>query len=227
MPADVPACVFDAPEIHRGGNLYVHYGCGFTAPLQWVNFDASNTLKWERFPIIGRLYTKNSQRFPRNVRCGDIVTGLPVPDASCAGVFASHVLEHLALDDFHKAIANTRKILREGGIFRLVVPDLEWSAREYLSRLEAKDPRANAFFLEKTQLGYVERDRSFVGLFYAWLRTSAHLWMWDAPALIHALQQHGFRQVRRCSFGDCEDAMFARVESKDRFDDGVAIEARR
>jgi len=227
VPTKATAHHVDVHENHDSGFLYVQYGCGFTAPSQWMNFDASNTLKWERIPLIGRTYTKNSQRFPRNVRCGDIVAGLPVPDGSCSGVFASHVLEHLALDEFHRAIANTRKILRNGGIFRLVVPDLEWSARQYLNRLEANDATANSFFLEKTHLGHLKRDRGFLGLLYSWLQTSAHLWMWDAPSLIHALEQLGFHQVRRCSFGDCEDPMFGIVESKTRFEDGVAIEARR
>jgi hypothetical protein len=58
---------------------YVQYGCGWSAPKEWTNFDASLTLKWERLPILGR-YTKNSQHFPVNVRPGDIVKGLPVPD---------------------------------------------------------------------------------------------------------------------------------------------------
>ena len=47
--------------------LYVQYGCGFSAPAGWMNFDASPTLRFERSPI-GFLYTRNSERFPRNVR---------------------------------------------------------------------------------------------------------------------------------------------------------------
>jgi len=50
-------------------------------------------------------------------------------EESCRGVYASHVLEHLALDEFHRAIENTMRILEKGGVFRLVVPDLEWAAR--------------------------------------------------------------------------------------------------
>ena len=42
---------------------YVQYGCGFSAPEQWLNFDASPTLRFERLPIIGSLYTKNKSDF--------------------------------------------------------------------------------------------------------------------------------------------------------------------
>ncbi|MCP5113600.1 MAG: hypothetical protein GY953_22435, partial [bacterium] len=61
--------IASAPASPTG--LYVHYGCHFTAPDGWLNFDASPTLRFERFPILGRLYTKNESRFPPNVRYGD------------------------------------------------------------------------------------------------------------------------------------------------------------
>jgi SAM-dependent methyltransferase len=205
---------------------YVQYGCGWGAPKEWNNFDASLTLKWERLPFLGR-YTKNSQHFPVNVRPGDIVKGLPVPDESCQGVYASHVLEHLALEDFHKALQNTYRILRKHGIFRLVVPDLEWSAREYIARLNRGEPGANAFFFRETLLGCENRKGGLLGFALKLLNTSAHLWMWDEISMTQALKEHGFVQIRRCCFGDCEDTMFSIVENQARFENAVAIEAKR
>ena len=38
---------------------YVQYGCGFSTCNGWRNFDASWTLRFERIPVIGRIYTKN------------------------------------------------------------------------------------------------------------------------------------------------------------------------
>jgi len=60
-------------------DLYVQYGSGYSAPPGWLNFDASLTLRFERLPFIGGLYTRNSRRFPRVTRYGDVVAGLPVP----------------------------------------------------------------------------------------------------------------------------------------------------
>jgi hypothetical protein len=205
---------------------YVQYGCGWSAPKEWINFDASLTLRWERIPILGR-YTKNSRHFPANVRSGDIVKGLPVSDESCKGVYASHVLEHLTLEDFHSALENTYRMLQECGIFRLVVPDLEWSAREYIARLDRGDHRANEYFLRETTLGFEHRERGLIALARKLFNSSSHLWMWDERSLAQALNDHGFRQIRRCSFGDCEDQMFSSVEARDRFNNAVAMEARR
>src|SRR5712691_5357503 len=106
-------------------NLYVHYGSGWCAPPNWRNFDASPTLRFERIPVIGRLYTKNATRFPENIEYGDIVKGLPIEDESCKAIYCSHVLEHLSLEDFRVALRNTHKLLRKDGVFRFVMPDLE------------------------------------------------------------------------------------------------------
>ena len=56
--------------------VYVNVGCGFDAGDGWLNFDASPTLRFERVPVLGRLYTKNDARFPESVRYGDIVKGI-------------------------------------------------------------------------------------------------------------------------------------------------------
>lgn len=203
---------------------YVHYGCGFCAPDTWRNFDASPTLRFERLPLVGRLYTKNDRRFPRNVEYGDIVRGLPVPRSSCAAVYCSHVLEHLALEDLRAALRNTYEMLRPEGLFRLVVPDLEVLAREYLG---SQDPTASHRFMETSKLGRKQRRRDLIGMVYAYFK-SEHLWMWDFKSLSFELQRTGFQYVRRASIGDSEDARFADVEEVRRFGDrNLAIECRK
>lgn len=205
--------------------LYVQYGSGFSAPENWRNFDASPTLRFERVPVFGRLYTRNDQRFPPNVEYGDVVKGLPVASDSCAGVFASHVLEHLSLKDFHKALEETRRILRSGGMFRLVVPDLYHLCRRYVERYETGVPNANDAFMRDSYLGQTSRPRGPLGLLKACLGNSAHLWMWDEPSLSSALEEHGFGSVRRAEFGDCRDPAFRAVEHAERFKGACAMEA--
>jgi len=204
--------------------VYVQYGCGWCAPRGWVNFDASPTLRFERIPVVGRLYTKNALRFPDNVRYGDVVRGLPIEFDSCNGIYCSHVLEHLALEDVDRALKNTFSYLRTGGTFRLVVPDLERMTRDYLT---SDSVSAAIRFMESTGLGRPVRPRGLVGFVKSWLGNSAHLWMWDAKSMSEKLIQHGFRAVRRCSFGDAEDAKFKEVEDRDRFEGCLAMECKK
>lgn len=207
--------------------LYVQYGCAFSAPAGWVNFDSSPTVRFERLPVVGRLYTKNTTRFPPTVRYGDVVAGLPVETASCRGVYASHVLEHLSLEDCRTALRETLRILAPGGTFRLVVPDLTVYAERYLAGVASRDSVASLRFLEETGLGVRSRPRGPAGLASRLFGNSAHLWMWDEISLRAELDRAGFSTVRRALLGDSEDPMFATAEDPDRFVDACALEAKR
>jgi SAM-dependent methyltransferase len=212
--------------------LYVQYGAGFSAGEGWLNFDASPTLRIQLIPGLGRSLARlsgNPMPFPDGVRFGDVVRGLPLEDNSVDGLYASHVLEHLALEDVRIALAESRRVLRPGGVFRLVVPDLRQRARAYV---EAGDePEAAHRFLRATYLGRERRPRSLPGRVRALLGNSDHLWMFDHPAMVHELERAGFASIRPAAFGDADDPMFAAVEDEARFIDGdfreVAIEARK
>src|SRR5258708_24792378 len=128
------------------GKLYIQYGCGLSVGEGWLNFDSSPTLRIERLPIIGRhlsaYFSGNAQRFPEAVQYGDICQGLPIVDNSAVGCYASHVLEHLGLEDLRRALANTFKMLAPGGIFRLIVPDLYERAKRYVNDADRASPDA-------------------------------------------------------------------------------------
>lgn len=205
-------------------DLYAQYGCGHSAPAGWRNFDASPTLWVERLPVVGRWYTKNATRFPENVEFGDIVKGLPLGSESCAGVYCSHVLEHLALQEFRIALRNTYRILRPGAPFRFVLPDLEHSIAKY-----AKDASQEAAmeFLRETGLGRETRPHGIAGLVVSHWGHSSHLWMWDYKAIVPELAQAGFVGVRRAAFNDSADSRFVEVEEKSRWEDCLGIECRR
>ncbi len=203
---------------------YVQYGCGWSAPETWLNYDSSATLRFERLPILGRLYTKNSRRFPGNVQYGDIVEGLPVQHGSCRGIYCSHVLEHLALEEFGVALRNTHQYLAPGGIFRLVLPDLEFLARSYLAGMDAD---AASRFMEASGLGRRRRARGLLSFVAEWLSSGAHLWMWDEASMKQQLAEKGFRDIRRAHFGDSEDPRFSEVEDQGRFADCLAMQCRK
>lgn len=195
----------------------------------WLNFDASPTPRLERLPFVARL--RGGRVYSPDVRHGDIVRGLPVPDGTCAGVYASHVLEHIPRDQLPSALANTLRLLVPGGIFRLIVPDLAARARRYVAAVDAGDPTAADSFMDATLLGLRERPTTLEGRIRAALGNSAHCWMYDRAAMTGALQAAGFTAIRPCRFGDCEDSMFGAVEDPTRFIDGdieeLALEARR
>jgi Methyltransferase domain len=209
--------------MHHSG--YVQYGCGRTAPASWTNFDSSPAMRIQRIPLLGPLLIqKISRPFPLNAYYGDVVKGLPIAPQSCAAIYCSHVLEHLSLHDLRTALRNTFGYLQPGGIFRCVLPDLEYLARDYLSRTE-QQPAIH--FMERSLLGVEDRPRRLTKFVRDWLGNSRHLWMWDYRSLAVELENVGFSAIRRASFGDAEDPRFNDVEESDRWHNCLGLECRK
>ena len=198
--------------------VYVNVGCGFDVGEGWLNIDASPTLRFERLPVMGGLYTKNASRFPAAAHYGDIVKGPLCEEGTADGVYASHMLEHLPRDACVSALRHIHVMMKPGGVFRLVVPDLETRARAYVAAVEAGEGTPADGFMQETLLGQERAPKGLLRRLAALFGHQAHLWMWDEATLAAVLTDVGFRNIRRCDFGDAEDPMFARVEAKVRFD---------
>lgn len=62
---------------------------------------------------------------------------LPYPDNSVDAIFCSHVLEHMPVDDARRLITACYRVLRPEGLLRLVVPDCQKFAEEWLKGCDA------------------------------------------------------------------------------------------
>jgi len=210
--------------------VYVQYGCGASAPEGWINFDASFRLKMERSLVLRQIFRLGRcALFPANVRLGDVTRRLPLPTGDAAGVYASHVLEHLPRGSVEAALKETIRILAPGGRFRLIVPDLEWRVRQYLDAVTRGEAGASDQLLTSCLLGKKAVPSGFLSLARALYGRSEHLWMYDWLTLKALLEKTGFVRVRRCAFGDAGDPMFDLVEDRARYFEGnereLAIEA--
>lgn len=203
----------------------VQYGCGFSAPKEWLNFDASPTLRFQKIPLIGGAFRSLSAvKFPRNVMYGDVVKGLPIANGTCDALYSSHIIEHLSLADCRTALRNSFRYLKEGGVMRVVLPDLEQMARAYIQSLDAGDSSASIRFVRNTILGKQERHGGWKGFKTDFLGNSNHLWMWDHHSLSQELENVGFKSIRRCEYGDNTSLPFHLVENEDRFKGAIALE---
>jgi len=203
--------------------LYVQYGCGLSAPSDWINFDSSPTLQMQKIPLLGKIVKKVN--FPSNVLYGDIVKGLPnIKENTCDGIYCSHVLEHLSLNDCKQAIKETFSLLKNDGVFRCVLPDLEFSINNYIINKSADNPTAAIHFLQSTMLGIEDRPKGFKNKLIALFGNSHHLWMWDKLALQQELLNVGFKKIRLCEYNDSTDVHFKSVEEENRFYGAIAFE---
>ena len=90
----------------------LNIGCGRRYHDDWVNIDLETS-----DPCVIR---------------HDVNNGIPFEEGRFAAVYHSHILEHLEPADGRKLIHECYRVLKPGGILRIVVPDLECIARLYL-----------------------------------------------------------------------------------------------
>ena len=83
----------------------LNLGCGGRFHPEWTNID---------------FYSSGGA-----VIAHDLNLGIPFPDSSFDVVYHSHVLEHFPKAKARRFIAECVRVLKPGGILRVVVPDLE------------------------------------------------------------------------------------------------------
>ena len=89
-----------------------------------------------------------------NAIAGD-ASNILLPDESCEIVFCSHVFEHIPHIRLPMVISEINRVLKPGGLLRILTPDLESIARAYINKddkffNDAKDEDESL----RTDLGY-------------------------------------------------------------------------
>jgi SAM-dependent methyltransferase len=201
----------------------VNLGCGDKASPHphVVNVDWSIYLRFRSNPLLSWLPplvldAGRRQRYlalPRNIVAHDIACGLPFADASIDVVYHSHMLEHLDRPRVPGFLAEVRRVLKPGGVHRIVVPDLEQLARQYLEDLARRAPAAAewaghdarvAEIIEQSVRREAAAARSLTGLrrrLYTLVfgdarrRGETHQWLYDRVNLGALLLEAGYRDI--------------------------------
>jgi SAM-dependent methyltransferase len=134
----------------------------------------------------------------------DVRRPLPWENASACAVYASHLLEHLYPDEAARLLHEALRVLAPGGIVRIMVPDLELLARDYLAGLDkaADDPLMPLKtpadrFLDDTNLSAPAAPSGPLPhrLYAALTQFHRHKWMYDRLSLCAMLRAAGFEGV--------------------------------
>ncbi len=97
-------------------NSFLNIGCGTVFHTDWLNFDLVSTSS--------------------HVKTWDIRRGFKLESSSIDACYSSHFLEHLSTHEAKQVLTECFRVLQSQGILRIVVPDLEIVARDYLKSLE-------------------------------------------------------------------------------------------
>lgn len=208
--------------------VLLNLGCGdkTSSRAGVVNIDWSVMLRLRRHalrrflvPLI--LHGDRRLRFeqlPDNIRVHDISRGIPYAENSVDAVYHSHVLEHLDRDVAPVFLAEVLRVLKPGGVHRVVVPDLEALCRSYVEDLDAcvaakapadaHDQRVAALFEQSVRreahgTSQQPRLRRWVEnrlLGDARKRGHTHQWMYDRVNLATLLRGLGYSEVRHVDY---------------------------
>ena len=66
----------------------------------------------------------------------NILRGLGFPDATFDAVYSAQFIEHLTADEGERMLRDVLRVMKPGGVLRLVTPDLEELSRTYLALLD-------------------------------------------------------------------------------------------
>ncbi len=184
----------------KGAGCYLDLGCGPNVSPDYCNLDFT----WR----------------PGVDVCWDVTKPLPFEDAYVSGIFTEHMLEHIPFESGLALLRECRRILRPGGVVRIVVPDGELYLSEYMkhhSGLQSSMPYADE---TKRKFGFDTPIVSVNRLF----REHGHQFIWDHETLRAALFNAGFERVERRAFQESADPKLLR-DSENRRSESLYVEA--
>ena len=191
----------------------LNLGCGpYNTPQGWINLDGSWNARLSKYPalrfILWAIRVLPSQPFytpwPSDVFVHDLRKRLPFQSDTADVIYSSHTLEHLYLEEAKRLLTECFRVLRPGGILRIVVPCLRVAVQEYMD-----EKPLNGMFQPGIVLSYADMLNMRLGFctpeppsyntfhrMYSALTTfHTHKWMYDAKSLMLWLIWAGFVEV--------------------------------
>lgn len=156
---------------------------------------------------------KRFNALPDSILVYDLSKGIPFDSNSVDAVYHSHMLEHLDRDVAIQFLKEVKRVLKPGGIHRIVVPDFEKACRRYIRHIasceENQAESCNhdsyiATLLEQSvrreahstsQQSFIRRLAENVVLGDARRRGETHQWMYDRINLRAKLTEVGYDEV--------------------------------
>jgi len=184
--------------------IKVNAGSGLRVAEGWINVDAmphAMISRWPKFAL--RFFYKLSganQSFTYEEYCNIIRNnkfihhrieyGLPFEDCTIDYLYCSHMLEHLYREDSKIFLKHAFRVLKNKGVFRVSVPDLEYAFSRYK---EGDIENTLRLFFVPTKYNYLYQ----------------HRYIYDFNLLKRFLEEAGFdvvvrRQFREGSVPDLE-----------------------
>lgn len=172
----------------------LNWGCGNTGEPGWVNSDLK---EGPGIDIIG-----------------DIRDGLPLPDDDFDYIVSIHALPMISIPDLVPVLEELSRVLKPGGVLRLVLPDVDKGIAAYLRG-------------DGSQFLVPDEDSSSLGgkfvthmLWYGWTVT-----LFTKDFIEELLVKAGFSSVHHCEIGVSPSGLPGITDLDNREHESLFVEA--
>lgn len=188
----------------------LHLGCGGSRPEGWLNTDAC------RLPGVVRM---------------DATSPFPFEEGSFSYVYSEHMIEHVPFKKAKAMVGECYRVLKPGGMIRIVTPDLA-------SLIKLNQPSLNESQKEYLSFFYREfigddQPATPVGVLNAQFRMWGHQFLYDEATLRDLLADAGFSTIKRWPVGVSANSALENLENSGRYPstlldfESVALEAQK
>jgi len=200
--------------------MKLNLGCGPQVVEGWINVDYALGARLATTPVLGatvRALGLFNMRWDPRIHIHDLTKPLPWADGTADVCYTSHTVEHMSRDEGRHLVSEAYRVLRPGGVLRVVVPDLHDVVDRYAGgRLPAEN------FVEELGVLYGSGKRGLRRLLAPAVEFP-HKCMYDTDAMCRLLTISGFVAERRAAFDSAIDDIRS-VEIEDRTICAVIVE---
>ncbi len=218
----------------------VNLGSGHICLDDWINIDSSFNARLAKYPRLRyllfkvgilpkRYYETPWSEHIHKIMVRDVCKKLPFEEESIDFIYSSHLIEHLRKDEAEKLLRECFRVLKRDGLIRLIIPDLEILARNYIKEIEGiqnnkvkKDYLPSERFLDILDVGVEKSKTPFILKIFS---SGRHKWLYDQFSLKALLTSCGFVEIQKRNYkvGECPDIDFL----DNRAEHSLYLEARK
>jgi len=163
--------------------LKLHLGCGRIVLDGWKNYDIE----------------KHSGVIQHDLR-----KPLPHKSDTVDYIFSEHFIEHIDKRDAIKLVKDCHRVLKPGGVIRVITPDLQVLLDDYAAK------RINRW-------AEIWQPESPCAMINEGMRFWGHLYVYDKPDLTALLACAGFKSIKSCQYKQSTHEALSGIDQRPHF----------
>ena len=183
------------------GQRFINVGCGAHPIIGWINYDFNFFIFFSKMRIIREILNRlkcipngykifMDQVINENIKFANAGKHIPEKDNSVHVIYSSHMLEHLDSEEAEVFLSESKRILVNDGIIRIVVPDFEKLINNYQKN---KNPQK---FIEDSCLSGEKPKTLIKKIQYIVQGHGWHFCMYNRKSIIELFKKHGFSNIK-------------------------------